>query len=388
MRGVLIPVGPETNTQNVLRFATGEEMNELAQRMKERLSDPEQRAILRIEQRDSLLSQHAAVGRVVGLDPVVEQKLIEILTDQQMERLDQMYLRRADMTDQQKMADEITQRMNALRELLGEEKLERFQLFELSQSARHWVQQLIARLAPEDRLQPDQEDRLVELKQEQFQVASGALAPSRTFRRPVGPSGSLEEAMLDAQRQGLRANENAWRRRQVENRVLEQKAAAFLTPAQLATLTQYHAQEQDNVRRYVESARAQAGMDPQIPEQPEPEEARPQVVEGLLQVDVRLTVNGELMTVTRTVRSGEPFTFEAAQGLIVDALPRLYEDNYIDVHLMYYEQTASGRRRLAGGNISTILAGQSDGFTGGSSGTVISGRKGYAIESSVNAKVL
>ncbi|HEY5759421.1 MAG TPA: hypothetical protein VIU34_26540, partial [Steroidobacter sp.] len=55
--------------------------------------------------------------------------------------------------------------------------------------------------------------------------------------------------------------------------------------------------------------------------------------------------------------------------LIVEATPMMYEDDWIDVHLNYYEEGATGRRRLSGGSISTAHARQSDGSlaTGGSS---------------------
>lgn len=76
------------------------------------------------------------------------------------------------------------------------------------------------------------------------------------------------------------------------------------------------------------------------------------------------------------------------EGLIAEATPMMYDDDWIDVHLKYYEEGATGRRRLSGGTISTTQARQSDSSPGGSSGTVITGRKGYAVEASVKAKVL
>ncbi len=64
---------------------------------------------LRAEQRAAVVSQNAGVGRLVGLDPATEQKLIELLTDQQMERLDQMHVQpRPSFSDLQKYADETT----------------------------------------------------------------------------------------------------------------------------------------------------------------------------------------------------------------------------------------------------------------------------------------
>jgi hypothetical protein len=372
-------------------FATGDQVNEYVQRLKERLTDPEQRVALRAEQRAELMSQHAGVGRLVGLDPATEQKLIELLTDQQMERLDQMHVQpRPSLLDLQKYADETTQRMNALRDLLGEEKLDRFQDFEMSQSDRYWVRQLSARLAPADKLQPDQEDRLTALKQEQFQASAPGVQSWRALRRPVGQPNSLEDMQRESQRQARITSENSWRQRQVQHQVLEQKAAVFLTSTQLAELSKYHAEEQDNLRRFVESARAEAGMDPKIPEQPEIVEETPKLVDARVQVEVSLMVNQEPTTVTRTVRNGESFTFEAAPGLIVEATPTMYDDDWIDVHLKYYEDRTTGRRRLSGGSISTARVRQSDGslISGGSGGAVIAGRKGYAVETKVNAKVL
>jgi hypothetical protein len=376
--------------QNRLIFVTGDKANEIAQRMTERLTDPEQRVALRAEQRAAVVSQNAGVGRLVGLDPTMEQKLIELLTDQQMERLEQMHAQPRPVPDLQKYADEATQRMNAIRDLLGDERLDRFQDFEMSQSARYWVSQFSAQLAPADKLQTDQEDRLTALKQEQFQIASAAIGSWRAFRHSIGQPISIEDMQRDSQRQARIANENSWRRRQVEHRALEQKAAAFLTSVQLAALSKYQAQEQDNLRRFAESARAEAGLDPKIPETSEPVEEIPTLIEAQVQIEVRLTVNREPTTVTRTVRNGESFTFEAAQGLIVEATPMMYDAEWIDVHLKYYEDGATGRRRLSGGSISTTQARKSDGSppTGGSGGTVITGRKGYAVESTVNAKVL
>ncbi|HEY5759757.1 MAG TPA: hypothetical protein VIU34_28240 [Steroidobacter sp.] len=375
--------------QGRLSIVTGEQANELAQRLKERLADPEQRVALRAEQRASVSSTNIGVGRLVGLDHAMEQKLIELLTDQQLARLEQMYLEpRPTVLDLQKLADETTQRMNALAKLLGEEKLERFQAFEMSQSARYWVGQFSAQLASADKLQPDQEDRLTALKQEQFEISSAAIGSWRAFRRPVDQPISFEDMQRDSQRQGRIANENAWRKRQVEHQALEQKAAAFLTSAQLATLSKYQAQEQDNMRRFIESARVEAGLAPTLPDPPEGVEETSQPIDVQVQVEVSLTVNRTPTTVMHTVRTGESFTFKAAPGLIAEATPMMYDDDWIDVHLKYYEEGATGRRRLSGGTISTTQARQSDGSPGGSSGTVITGRKGYAVEASIKATVL
>jgi hypothetical protein len=366
-------------------FVSGDEANERMRRTKERLADPEQRAALRAEHRAAVVSQNAGVGRLVDLDPAMEHKLIELLTDMQMERLGRMH----SFVDLQEEADEATLRMNALHELLGEEKLARFQDFEMNQSGRYWVGRFSARLAPADKLKPHQEDRLTALKQAQFHSASAALESRRAFRRPIGPLSSFEDMQRESQRYVGIESEESWRRRQVENRALERQARSFLSPTQLAVLSKYQAQEQDNLRAYVESARAEAGLNPNIPEQPEIAEEAPKLIDALVQVELRLTVNRQPMTVTHTVRTGESFTFQAVQGLIVEATPAMYERDSIDVHLKFYEVRATGRRRLSGGIIAIAQARQSDGsLASGGGGTVLTGRRGYALEASINAKVL
>lgn len=382
---------PAKRQQNVLRFVTGEEADAISRRMKERLTDPEQRAAFRAEQRAAQVSQNLDLGRMVGLDSATQQQLIDLLTDQQMERLDQAHSQaRSSLPDLQQYAEEITRQMNALRDLLGEEKLERFQDFQMTSGERGWVHRLSARLAPPDRLQPDQVDRLVALKREQSQRAFANIEAWRIRRLPTGPLPPLEEMQRDARRQSRVANENSWRRRKVDDRAVEQKAAAFLTSTQLAELAKVHSEEHDQLRGYVEAARAEAGLSPNIPEEPEQAEEAPKLLEVQLQVEVRLTVNREPTAVTRTVHNGESFTFQAAPGLIIEATPSMYESDWVDVHLKYYEEGVTGRRRLSGNSIFSAQARQADGSLGstGSGGTVISGRKGYAVEATVNAKVL
>jgi hypothetical protein len=119
-------------------------------------------------------------------------------------------------------------------------------------------------------------------------------------------------------------------------------------------------------------------------------EETPKLIEAQVQVEVSLTVNREPTTVTRTVRNGESFTFAAGAGLIAEATPTMFDDDWVDVHFKYYEDGVTGRRRLSGGNISSTHTTPPDGSlaSGGSSGVVISGRRGYAVETNVKVKVL
>ena len=160
-------------------------------------------------------------------------------------------------------------------------------------------------------------------------------------------------------------------------------------------LTDYPAQEQEDLRRWIESARAQAGMDPKIPERAAAaadvsEEPR-KPIDGQVQLEIRLIVNrSEPTVVTQTVRNGESFTIEAADGLIAEATPTLYDDHWLDVRMTYYEQGAAGKRRLDGGGSFGVQTRMPDGTPnrGGGGRTVITGRKGYAIETMISATAL
>src|SRR5690606_23451614 len=86
---ILQPGEQELQAENRFVVFTGEEINE----NKRELKEPVQRVVLRAEQRAQLVSQNAGVERVNGLDPPTEQKLIELLTDQQLDRLVQMHVK-------------------------------------------------------------------------------------------------------------------------------------------------------------------------------------------------------------------------------------------------------------------------------------------------------
>ncbi|HEY0680742.1 MAG TPA: hypothetical protein VGD45_00280 [Steroidobacter sp.] len=375
-----------------LRFVTGEEAEQHARSMQERLADPARRVAFRAEQRALVQQQHTDAGRVLGLDEATERALIELLTDQQMERLEQMYRSPRAPFDTLRLAAETTRHMDALSKLLGEEGLERFLDYTMSLGERRLVGLFSERLGPSNALSSDQEDRLVALLQERTRQTAESVHRSRwTLQSWEGRElPSREQIERDSQLSALAANEESWRRRQVTDREIEARAATFLTRAQLTELSKYHKEEQAKLQRWVESAREQAGLDPKIPEHPsvvvEPEQPRI-AADVQMQVEIRLKVNGaEPVVVTQTVRNGQSFAFQAADGLTAEATPTLYEDQWLNLPMTFYEQGVTGKRRLSGG-----FAMQSrlrDATPNGGGGTVINGRKGYAIDATITATTL
>ena len=388
------PAEQGESTENRITFATGEEAGHLSRNMQQRLADPELRATLRSEQRASIQEQYAKAGQVLGLDPATEHKLIELLTDQQLGHLERMYSVPRPTFDSYEQAQVTTQQLEALHELLGEEGLDRFQAYKARLSERRQVELLAARFAPGNELQPDQEERLIALLHEQtLRDIALARGPGRmllSFQRG-GKLPSGEEMQRESELHTIAINEETWRRRQVTNRNIEKQATAFLTPVQLRELSKLQARDQDNLRQWIQSARVRAGLSPEIPQHAaisdDPAVSRKPVA-GQVRVEIRMTIDrGEPTVVTQTVRNGESFTFAAANGLMADATPTLYDDHWLNVQIDYYEQRAAGKYPLEGGGTLGVLTRAPDGTptSGGGGSTVIAGRKAYVIETMIGA---
>jgi len=380
--------------ERVLRFATGEEAEQTAQRMRERLNDPAQRPRLVAEQRAMIEQGHVDAARVLGLDATMEHNLIELLTEQQMEHLDRFYEHPGGWFDMQLEAERITRRTEGLRALLGEQGLQRYQRFADSLGDRHQVNDFGAQLGASDALRPDQKDKLIDVLFEQRRRAAEQLQSSGWQSRPWLAGLPISEEGLQRQSQLIQigTSEAHWRERLAAHREIETQAAAFLAPSQLNALSQWHRKEGTRLQRHIETLRTQAGMDPTIPEQPTtPVEDSRVLVNGQVQVEVRLKVNrAEAVTVTRVVQNGESFTFDAPEGLIAEATPRLYGDNWLDLQMKYYEKSAAGKRALQGGGMFGVQTRTPDGLpsSGGGGGTVAGGSKGYAVEVMVTASAL
>lgn len=383
---------------NVIRFGTSESMREKA----ERLKDPQQRAEMRIEERARLAETYRDLREVLELDDVTEEKVLELLTDQQMERLDQMFLRTengptpgnlwAGLTQAQ--AETHTKHIQALREVLGQEKLERYQTFEKTLGERSRVAKLDARLAPADKLQADQKERLIVLYQDDM---ARYLAKSRLNRPAFAPFGSAlgttlpspEEMQRQSQLLTITHNEQSWRRMPESHRSLRARAAGILTPQQLATLQKMQEEEASSLQQWIQQARVDAGLSAEIPAEPEAtvvtEAPARMPIAGEIKFRIKLTVNRNQPDRFNHVGSnGVPVTFECAEGLLMEVTPTLYDDDTFNLDLVYYEVSSTGKRRIGqSGQMGTIerVRPATPGLEfSGSGGTVLTGNKGYAIE--------
>jgi hypothetical protein len=380
--------------------------------MRERLKDPQQRATLRTEWRAQIAESHPDIGQALGIDAATEEKLLELLTDHQMDHLDEFHLRyeddrtpaqtQSEETHNHALAARATKKVEALRELLGQERLERYQTFKTTSRERVQVAMLDARLDPAHKLRADQKERLIAVYQEhntrdldQHRLTTFSRSPFGTAFRELP---SAEELQRISQLQTIAGNEEIWRGMPQSDRLLRQHAAEFLTEPQLATLAQMNAAEASSLQRWIEKARAQAGLSPNIPEDsdapPEPMQPPRTPLAEEVKLSIKVAVNGsEPADFTHVGRNGEPATFAIAERLLVEARPTVYDDETFDLQMTYYEEGSTGKREIGRmgqmGPITRVpvdpscLDRRGSGSTVVSGNTVVTGSKGYAVEMSV-----
>ncbi|MET0535200.1 MAG: hypothetical protein ABW171_13350 [Steroidobacter sp.] len=363
----------------------------------ERFKTPEGRAAVRAEQREQILESHQDIGELLELDAATVSKLVELLADLQTKDLEQFYVspppepaRTSAWEAIHARAERETAKVKKLRDLLGQEKLERYQAFTTQVNNYRQVATFDAQLDSPHKLNLEQKQQLAELYREQIRSEIDRSRLSVRGRSPMfgpmqGQLRSHEELQRQSQLMTITANEESWRRMPKSDEQLRQRASAFLTPAQLDVLARMQADKASRLQQWIENARIQAGLSQEIPAEAEEKQSEaPPLLDGSIKLAVKLTINGgEATHFTHTGRNGEAVTFRA-QGLIVEMQPKLFVDDAFDVRVSYFEPNSSGGRRLIGesgqmGVINRTSPGMPPG-TGGSGGTVITGNKGYAVE--------
>lgn len=386
-------------------FNTFGDGSEHIRKMRERLQDPQQRAAVRMEHRGYIVDANYDVADVLELDASTYEKFMDLLVDQQMVQLDAVHLRDSPPTSEFDIESDIAnhlqnverqnQEIEALRALLGQEKLARYQQFRLTLGERGEVRELDEYLKPSDKLSRTQKGWLIELFHESQQRrflqdhhSAARLLPSLGALR--GDTPSPEELQRRSQLLTIEANENVWRRTPEANRQLRQQAAAFLTEAQLSQFEQLHADKLQQLQQSIEHMRAQAGLSPNIPAAVEAPKPTVHEVTRAVRVRIKIAVNkAKPATFTEVVNSGTPFTFEMDEGLLVEATPTVFDNDTYALHVEYFEQAQTGKRLIGNirevGTLSRPEPGD-DWIMGGSSSVVV-GSKAYAVELSARVVV-
>jgi hypothetical protein len=379
-------------------FGSGPTMSD----MLARLEDPQQRAQMREEQRNSIAASHYGVADALQLDAATFDKFIELLTDQQMQHTENFYRRfsaRGPAADFRKQAhadaEHLTQQINAQRELLGQEKLERYQALQPAVGRRAEVRQFEQRLGDADKLNVAQRERLVELLQDQVTRSIERSFPGPLHRnllesllldRGPGAMASPEELRRSSQLQTIRANEETWREMPESDRELRQRAAEFLTERQMAVLAQMQAEQLARKQQQIERMRIEAGLSPTIPEQPQVVEQRPETVTRNVKVTLKAAVDDESPRyLTTVVSSGKTVILKISEALVLEATPVVYDNDYYMLKLQYFENGVTGKRLIGTSGSGNQLKPEDPQtralyLSAGGSPTVLSGSKGYVVE--------
>lgn len=364
--------------------------------MRARLDDPQQRAKMREDQRRSIADSHYGVAEALQLDAATLEKLIEVLTDQQMERSESFY---KEFTERTRVADpakrtqaeaeHVTRQIQALREVLGQEKLERYQVLQPSLPRRTQIRELDERLADADKLNVTQRERLVELMQEQVMTSIERTHPphfERSLLHDMLNLPSREDRQRQLELHNIAANEESWRELRESNGLLRKRAAEFLADRQLAALEQTQAEQLAAQQRNIERMRVQAGLVATIPEQPQVVKAPPAAVDRDLKLSLKVAVDSESPRyLTTVVSSGKSVSLKIAENLSLEATAIVFENDAYNLRVEYFETGVTGRRVIGNMGLmgmleSEIPEAQRLHMRTGGGNTVIAGSRGYAVE--------
>lgn len=372
--------------------------------MRRRLQDPAQRAQLRAEQDQQIREQHSDIAEALDLDPTTAEKLLQVIADQRFEGFEHFYTSfggarmgngRSIEETLQADADAETRRLDRLRAVLGDERLDRYASYDATLTGRGLVKEFDAGLPGAGKLRPEQRERLILLVQEQFAWEMQQALGTASLRGTMLTLPTREEMQRRAQLDTIESNQAHWRARRQSEDIFGKRASQFLTAPQLAAFRQMNAKRTHQLRDWILQARAEAGLDANIPENP-PEQSEPNEpvartpIAGDVMVEITMKVNGgEPMKVSHVVPNGQAAEFEIGEGLSVEATTTLFDDRWLELRMNYFEQSASGKRRIGQGGGGTANQYRPDSVNSAMEMTVVKGsRKGYAITGTVNVKQL
>jgi hypothetical protein len=389
-----------SGAENGIVFVPFGERSQSTENMRARLADPEQRKAMRAEHRAGLVQIYADIEEVLNLDSTTHEALLDLLTDQYLASLDAMFgdHRPEVLFAPQRQVEAENRKLDQLREVLGNEGLERYQEYTTTVHERRQVREVDAYLGTTDKLSPEQKARLVKLFKEKNQMGIPSPTPSRMSdllrsRDPRSPS-FQEDLQRESQLATIEGNQQMLRLRETSNRWMAERASGFLRPAQSAALAKVNESDMARQRKWIEQARANAGLDSAIPVRGSDESTPPRKpATGEVTLDLMVRVNGgEPVHVTHTGPNGEQLKFKVSEDLLAEVEWTLFDDNWVDVRLTCFEEGANGPRRLQGGSgfgtmaVSGGTSPRDNGIdTRGSSSTIVTGRKAYSVELSARA---
>jgi len=322
--------------------------------MRRKLSDPVQREQLRAETREQIRSMHPDLAQVLGLDAELESKLIDVLSDQQMTHLEGFFSERPESSarrsatspgpreEMRQVADLSTRNKQQIRDVLGEERFERYLSYLPTLRERCSMHYFNAHLDEQDRLTAEQKELLMKLLRAQQDADMARRRGEAGSRIPLAQPVFSPEAI---QKLNIESNEDSFRQMQEDSRALLRQLPAVLTPKQLEAFARIEAEKLASQKKYVQQLRVSAGMSPEFDDtRPRQAPAKRIPVVGKVRLEIRLTANASPpVTADLVTENGKTAAaFQGPEGLWVEATPTLYEDGWAHVDFTYYEAAASG----------------------------------------------
>lgn len=221
------------------------------------LNDPEYRAAMRSQQRMMLTNRYADLGEALGLHPDEVNRLIDLLADQQVARMNERPPFQPNTVPDPAAMSDWSRRMQQLQldqdqqvaNLLGEEKLREFRDYQKSEGARAQVNQLRQLLAGSgEPLRPEQSQPLVKA------LAAEQDRSQQDMQTMFHSTGNVRPS---TQEQATRLEIQLEKTLQAHSR-LHDAASQYLTSTQLDQLDRLLKQRSDMQRINLRMMRARA----------------------------------------------------------------------------------------------------------------------------------
>jgi hypothetical protein len=378
----------------------------LAIQARQRRQDPEQRKALRAGTRQSIEQRHAVLDQVLPLDADTRSKLLELLTDLQMESGDRYAneprsglltgrsypsleaaqaaaeRERFGANSLQRAASQATRDLQRIRELLGEARFQQYIDYEMTQLERQEAAHLDGQLAADDKLDASQRERLILLLHERRQQQNEALQVENS--RSNGELARRGYAGIAAEGEGLqRLRDYEWHLRRVESgsKWLLVQLPDILTPRQLAIIEANEAKQVAEQLQLVKRMRKRIGIDTEKPLPPDPAAVLSSraPLRGRVRLDVSIKVNDSAITQRSLLAdNGGLMSFEIA-SLTIEVVPILFDDGWRELTMKFYEPDGKGGRRLIRSGISAAEPMQGADPVQKLDTAVLSASRGYAI---------
>jgi hypothetical protein len=394
--------GPYTNT--VQLFDDSEQQQLLERRQQERqqlrrqLADPAQRIELRGERIQQVRSAHPDLARVVGLGARTEARLIELLVDQGLavetapSLLESAPSAAGDtLMRQTRDADIYTQRMNEIAALLEPLQMDRYLGYVQSLSERRRVADLEAGLPAERKLSTKQKDTMVAIlhEHERRQREQTQLTLLSRYSPAINFDQSQQQRKRMLAEYNIFANERVAARKEKAHRDLLERLAPELSREQSAAFAEQQRNNVAQLRNWAQQQRSLLGIGPEQrldrPEFAEPPGATTHTAN--LRLIIKLSVNRASVVKRLQISGGETVSFDAPEGLVVDARPYLLANDLTVVELKFHELGLEGQRRQIGQVAGRVHAASPEGGLSRhlSGVTELRSRQGYAIHWSAAA---